>query len=99
MIISGGVNIYPAEVEAALLRHHQVASAAVIGLKDDEFGQRVHAVVERRDASLDADALTAFLREHLVLAKVPRSIEFVDGPVRDDAGKVRRSALRAVREA
>lgn len=98
MIITGGVNVYPAEVEAALLAHPDVASAVVIGLADDEFGHRVHAVVQPRGAAPDPEALRAFLGPRLVPAKIPRSWEFVDGPVRDDAGKVRRGALRRARE-
>ena len=98
MIICGGVNIYPAEVEAALLAHEQVASAVVIGLKDDEYGQRVHAVVQRRAAALSAEDLRNYLSGHLEPIKVPKSFEFVDHPVRDDAGKVRRSAMRGARD-
>lgn len=98
MIICGGVNIYPAEVEAALLAHEHVASAVVIGLKDDEYGQRVHAVIQARHAALDEDGLRQHLSQHLVPIKVPKSFEFVDHPVRDDAGKVRRSAMRGARE-
>ena len=98
MIICGGVNIYPAEVEAVLLAHPAIASAVVIGLRDDEYGQRVHAVVQRRDEQLDAGALREYLATQLVPIKVPKSFEFVDHPVRDDAGKVRRAALRTARE-
>jgi len=97
MIICAGVNIYPAEIEAALLSHPAIASAVVIGLKDDEYGQRVHAVVQSRDA-LDSEALRTYLSQHLVPLKVPKSFEFVDHAVRDDAGKVRRAALRGARE-
>ncbi|MEO7572939.1 MAG: AMP-binding protein [Acidimicrobiales bacterium] len=96
MILSGGSNIYPAEVEAALQEHPEVRSCAVIGLPDDDLGSRVHAIVEA-DGSLDVDAVFAHLRERLVRYKLPRSIEVVDQPLRDDAGKVRRSALRAER--
>ncbi len=98
MIVSGGVNVYPAEVEGALLGHPDVASVAVIGLADDEFGHTVHAVVQPRGTAPAAADLKAWLGEHLVPAKIPRSFEFVDHPVRDDAGKVRRSALRAARQ-
>ncbi len=96
MILSGGANIYPAEVEAALQEHPAVRSCAVVGLPDDDLGSRVHAIVEA-DASLDVDDVLAFLRERLTSYKLPRSIEVVDEPLRDDAGKVRRSALRAER--
>jgi bile acid-coenzyme A ligase len=96
LIVTGGSNVYPAEVEAALEAHPCVQSCAVIGLPDDDLGQRVHAIVEARPPT-DAAALRAHLAEHLVRYKVPRSFEFVDAPLRDEAGKVRRSALRDAR--
>ena len=95
MILSGGANIYPAEVEAALETHPLVSSCAVVGLPDDDLGQRVHAVVYAPGAR--EDELLEHLMTVLVRYKVPRSIEFVDTPVRDDAGKVRRSSLVAKR--
>jgi bile acid-coenzyme A ligase len=98
MILSGGANVYPAEVEAALDEHPHVASCAVVGLPDDDLGHRVHAVVQTT-TRVDDDELRAFLAERLVGYKIPRSFEWVDGPVRDDAGKVRRSALRDDRTA
>jgi len=97
MILSGGANIYPAEVEAALQEHPSVRSCAVIGLPDDDLGSLVHAIVEADAATLDADDVLRFLSERLARYKLPRSIEVVDEPLRDDAGKVRRSALRAER--
>jgi bile acid-coenzyme A ligase len=96
MILSGGANIYPAEIEAALQEHPGVHSCAVIGLPDDDLGNRVHAIVEADD-DLDPDEVLAYLRERLASYKLPRSVEVVDEPLRDDAGKVRRSALRAER--
>ena len=95
MILSGGSNIYPAEVEAALQEHPQVRSCVVIGLPDDDLGNRVHAIVEADDVA--ADELLAFMGERLVRYKIPRTIEFVQETLRDDAGKVRRAALRAER--
>ncbi|MCW2750845.1 MAG: hypothetical protein JWR83_1955 [Aeromicrobium sp.] len=92
LIISGGANVYPAEVEAAICEHPKVLSAAVVGLPDDDLGQRVHAVVQAID--LPPEILLAYLAERLVRYKIPRSLHFVDAPLRDDAGKVRRSALR-----
>lgn len=106
MILVGGANIYPAEVEAAINEHPTVRSCAVIGLPDDERGNRVHAIVdvggapddtESDEAAVDAAAMQMFLGERLVAYKVPRTFEFVAEPLRDDAGKVRRSALRAER--
>jgi bile acid-coenzyme A ligase len=93
MILSGGSNVYPAEVEAALLEHPAVESAVVVGLPDEDLGQRVHALVHATGGLTDDD-LRAFLADRLVRYKVPRSFRFVDQDLRDDAGKVRRSALR-----
>tara|TARA_B100000676_G_C18033793_1_gene820470 strand:+ start:93 stop:1577 length:1485 start_codon:yes stop_codon:yes gene_type:complete len=97
MILSGGANIYPAEIEAALELHPAVSSSAVIGLPDEDLGQRVHAIVQA-DAQSAADLLS-FLGEHLARYKLPRSVEYVAEPLRDDAGKVRRSALLEARTA
>ncbi|MGI9053550.1 MAG: AMP-binding protein [Ilumatobacteraceae bacterium] len=95
MILSGGANIYPAEVEAAIQEHPAVRSVCVIGLPDEDRGNVVHAIVEADDLSA-ADVL-AFAAERLATYKLPRTVEFVDTPLRDDAGKVRRAALRAER--
>jgi bile acid-coenzyme A ligase len=97
MILSGGANIYPAEVEAALLEHGSVRTCAVIGLPDDDKGNRVHAIVQPAGDAIDEAELRAFVAERLVAYKLPRTYEFVDEPLRDDAGKVRRGALRAER--
>lgn len=101
MILVGGRNVYPAEVEAALDAHPDVRSSAVIGLPEEDGGQRVHALVEiaperRGEPALEAE-FEAHLAAHLVGYKRPRSLEWVDHPLRDDAGKLRRSALRAAR--
>ncbi|MBX9731609.1 MAG: acid--CoA ligase, partial [Sphingomonas sp.] len=96
MILSGGANVYPAEVEAAIDAHPNVRSSAVIGLPDDDLGNRVHAIVDCF-APMDAEDLIAFVGTQVARYKVPRSVEFVTEPVRDDAGKVRRSELRRVR--
>lgn len=96
MILSGGANVYPSEVEGQLQEHPNVHSCAVIGLPDDDLGQRVHAIVQA-DAGITAEDLVAFLGERLVRYKVPRTFEFVSEPLRDDAGKVRRTALRSAR--
>jgi bile acid-coenzyme A ligase len=97
MILCGGANIYPAEVESAIDTHPVVRSSAVIGLPDDDLGNSVHAIVDIADAELDAETLRAHLGEQLARYKIPRSFEFVRKPLRDDAGKVRRSALRKER--
>ena len=93
MILSGGANIYPAEIEAAIDEHPHVVSCAAIGLPDDDLGNRIHAVVQVSEP-ITADEMSTFLKERLVRYKIPRTYEFVDYVVRDDAGKVRRSALR-----
>ena len=96
MILVGGANVYPAEVEAAIDEHPLVQSSCVIGLPDDDLGGRVHAIVQPRAGLTIAD-LEAHLADRLVRYKRPRSIEFVNAPLRDDAGKVRRSQLREER--
>ena len=97
LILSGGANIYPAEVEAVLDAHPAVRSSAVFGLPDDDLGERVHAVVDVGDAEVTAAELLTHVTGQLVRYKVPRAIEVVHEPLRDDAGKLRRSALRAAR--
>jgi bile acid-coenzyme A ligase len=96
MVVTGGANVYPAEVEAALDAHPSVRSSAVIGLPDDDLGQRVHAIVDSPVALLDEE-LRVHLAQYLAPYKLPRSFEHVDEPLRDDAGKVRRPALREAR--
>lgn len=93
MILVGGANVYPAEVEAALDAHAEVVSSCVIGLPDDDLGSVPHAIVQTSGPVSDEELL-AHLRSRLVRYKLPRSFERVDEPLRDDAGKVRRSALR-----
>jgi len=95
MILCGGRNIYPAEIEAALNAHPAVRSSVVIGLPDDDLGQRIHAIVEA-DGVTD-EALRAHLEQRLVPYKWPHSFEYVDAPLHNEAGKVRRSALREQR--
>jgi len=97
LILAGGANIYPAEVEAALEEHPAVLSCAVIGVPDEDLGQRVHAIVQLSTDITD-DELRTFLKERLVQYKIPRTFERVTEPVRDDAGKVRRSALAEERK-
>lgn len=97
MILSGGANIYPAEIESVLQEHPAVASCAVIGLPDEDRGNVVHAIVEADPAAVTTEELAAWLADRLVAYKVPRTWEFTDVPLRDDSGKVRRGALRAER--
>jgi bile acid-coenzyme A ligase len=96
MILSGGANIYPAEVEAAIDEHPAVRSCAVLGLPDEELGNTVHAIVQLAagEHAVSEDDLRAHLAERLVRYKIPRTFEFTEEPLRDDAGKLRRSALR-----
>jgi bile acid-coenzyme A ligase len=96
MILVGGANVYPAEIEAALDEHPGVAASCAIGLPDDEYGNAVHAIVQAKDALTGAE-LEAFLASRLARYKRPRTYEFVTMPLRGDDGKVRRTALRAER--
>ena len=96
MILVGGSNVYPAEIEAALDAHPAVRSSAVIGLPDEDLGQRLHALVDA-PAGVSEESLREHLAERLVAYKIPKSFELVSEPLRDDAGKVRRSALREAR--
>jgi bile acid-coenzyme A ligase len=96
MILVGGANVYPAEVEAALEEHPSVRGSCVIGLPDEDLGNVVHAIIQVDSQVGDAELL-AHLRERLAPYKLPRTFERVIDPLRDEAGKVRRSALRAAR--
>jgi bile acid-coenzyme A ligase len=95
MIISGGVNVYPAEVESALSEHPDVADVVVIGLPDPEWGHRVHAIVEPRLATdpPSEENLRAFCKARLTAPKVPKSFEVIAEMPRTSAGKVNRSRL------
>jgi bile acid-coenzyme A ligase len=96
MLIVGGANVYPAEVESALMEHPEVQTAVVIALPHEDLGQVPHALLELEGEVTDEE-LRAHLAERLVSYKIPRSFERVSEPLRDDAGKVRRSALAAAR--
>ncbi len=93
MVLVGGSNVYPAEIEAALDEHPLVQSSAVIGLPDDEMGNILHAIVQPK-GEISETELREHLKSLLVTYKQPRSYEFVADNIRDDAGKVRRTALR-----
>jgi len=96
LIIRGGNNVYPSEVEAALAAHPDVADVAVVGRPDDYFGEEVVAVVvARRGHTADADALTAFARARIAATKVPREFAFVDALPLGPSGKVHKRELRA----
>jgi long-chain acyl-CoA synthetase len=95
MIVSGGENVYPVEVEEALAQHPDVAEVAVIGVPDERWGETVKAlVVARAGRSPTADELVAFARERLAGYKLPRSVEFVDDLPRTPSGKVLKRKLR-----
>jgi len=97
MIISGGVNVYPAEVEAVLEAHPELAEVAVVGIEDPEWGERVRAfVVHRPGATVDEAGLKLWCRERLAGPKVPRDYVFLDGLPRNPTGKVLKRELRAV---
>lgn len=95
MVISGGVNVYPAEIEAVLEKHPEIAEVAVVGVPDREWGERVRAFVVRRDgSSLDEGALKTYARERLAGPKVPREFVFLDALPRNPTGKVLKRELR-----
>ncbi|GIW08518.1 MAG: AMP-dependent synthetase [Dehalococcoidia bacterium] len=97
MIISGGVNVYPAEVEAALRELPSIADAAVLGVPDPDWGERVVAVVVAMPgAALDAAAISEALRRRLAGPKRPKQIAIVDALPRNSGGKVDKAALRAL---
>ena len=100
LIVSGGANVYPAEVESALSEHPGLADVAVIGVPDEEWGRRVHAVVQVSDSGTAPTCaqLDTHCRERLTSYKVPKTYEFVSELPRNEAGKIRRSALVAERE-
>ncbi len=96
MIISGGMNIYPAEIEAALEHHEDVLEVAVFGTPSDEWGENVHAVVVVREGgSMTDHDVMDFARQHLAHYKVPRSVTFIDELPKTGSGKVLKRELRA----
>jgi len=95
MIVSGGENVFPSEVENLLARHPDVADVAVIGVEDQEFGQRLKAfVVKAPGAGIDEDALKSHVREHLARYKVPRDVVFLEELPRNASGKILKRELR-----
>jgi len=94
MIVSGGENVFPAEVEDLLARHEAIAEAAVIGIPDEEFGQRLKAFVVRRPkATLTGEELKTYIKSNLARYKVPREIEFMDELPRNSTGKILKREL------
>ena len=95
MIISGGMNIYPAEIEHALEDHEEVVEVAVFGIPSEEWGESVHAcVVKRADSEMNAESLESFARQRLAGYKVPRSVAFVDEIPKTGSGKILKRNLR-----
>jgi long-chain acyl-CoA synthetase len=98
MIISGGVNIYPAEIEAELMAHHKVADVAVFGIPDEDWGEQVKAVVQAADGERPGPALAAELLAsldgRLARMKWPKTIDFIADMPRDPAGKLQKRRLR-----
>lgn len=92
MFTVGGRNVYPAEIESALAEHPEVLSCLAVGIPDEDLGQVPHLIVQA--SGLDEATVISFLAERIASYKVPRSVEFTDRPLRDDAGKARRSAVR-----
>ena len=99
MIITGGANVFPAEVECALAEHDDIADVVVIGLADPEWGRRVHAVVQRADSAttLTERRVIEYAKTRLAAYKVPKTVEFVDQIPRTAATKVNRAAMVEVR--
>jgi bile acid-coenzyme A ligase len=100
MIVTGGANVFPAEVEAALGEHPEVADVVVVGIPDDEWGRRVHAIVQPRhfEQPPTVEELNAHVRERLVNYKAPKTYEFLHDFPRNEAGKIRRTQLASERE-
>jgi acyl-CoA synthetase (AMP-forming)/AMP-acid ligase II len=95
MIVSGGENIYPAEVENAVMGHPEVADVAVIGVPDEKWGEAVKAIVVRKPgASASPDEIIAFARERIAGYKLPKSVDFADSLPRNPSGKILRRELR-----
>jgi fatty-acyl-CoA synthase/long-chain acyl-CoA synthetase len=95
MVISGGMNIYPAEIEAGLEHHPDVMDVAVIGIPSEEWGESVHAIIVPREGSrLTEQDIIAFAREHLASYKIPRSVSFTDEIPRTGSGKILKRILR-----
>src|SRR5205807_1456628 len=99
MIVSGGENVFPQEVEELLISHEAVADAAVFGVPDEDFGQRLAAfVVPKPGTSVSEDDLKPFVKERLARYKVPREIAFVDQLPRTSTGKLKRRELADLHE-
>ncbi len=95
MIVSGGENVFPAEVEDLISGHPEVVEATAIGVEDKEWGHRLRAfVVKKEDASLDEDTIKHYVRDHLARYKVPREVIFLEELPRNPTGKILKRELR-----
>jgi acyl-CoA synthetase (AMP-forming)/AMP-acid ligase II len=94
MIVSGGENVYPGEVEELLSKHPKISDAAVIGVEDEDFGQRLKAFVVTSGGELSEDEVKKYVKEHLARYKVPREVEFLDELPRNATGKVLKRELQ-----
>jgi fatty-acyl-CoA synthase len=94
MIVSGGENVFPSEVENLLAKHESVSEAAVIGVEDEQFGQRLKAfVVPRPNANLTPADVRSYVKSNLARFKVPRDVEFLDRLPRNPTGKILKREL------
>jgi fatty-acyl-CoA synthase len=98
MIVSGGENVFPAEVEDLISGHPDVLEATAIGVEDKEWGHRLRAfVVKKQDAGVDEDTIKAYVRDHLARYKVPREVIFVEELPRNPTGKILKRELREMK--
>jgi bile acid-coenzyme A ligase len=95
MIVTGAANVFPAPVESALSEHPQIADVVVIGLRDPEWGRRVHAIVQPKDLADPpaVDEVIAFAKARLASYKAPKTVEFIESLPRSEAMKLSRGAL------
>jgi acyl-CoA synthetase (AMP-forming)/AMP-acid ligase II len=95
MIISGGENIYPREVENCVFQHQAIADCGVIGIPSEKWGEAIHAVIVlKKDAEVTEEELIAHCRDHIAHYKCPKSIEFIEELPRNASGKVLKRELR-----
>ncbi len=95
MIVSGGENIYPAEIENALMKHPSIADAAAIGIPSEKWGETVLAIIVKADDGLTDEEVVAFSKENLASYKCPREVSFVEALPRNPSGKILKTELRA----